>query len=308
MGFRQSNRLPYGVSDVKFANNQPIDAINVNQVVRQLRDNDLFIENQFRCAAVRQDGPKELDKSVSSTYSDGSKYWKDDGNDVMLLRKQNVPMQETLVKAKVGGSEVSENANYVVRWSGVYFAGTDSNVLWSRDGLEWSVLQSGKSVASFASDGVLLVGCGNAIYSARVPLSDGTPIMSRATGSVSNPTAIGVDDRSRLFVGTQDGQILTADFGSLANVGQTEVNLATTGSYGQGSVNGFSFLPRTGRHSDSDYVLATADSAVLQSGHIAEMTGENYTDYGGSIVNVMMYGGAVYVCGLMGICRFGQTS
>lgn len=58
MGFRQSNRLPYGVSDVKFANNQPIDAINVNQVVRQLRDNDLFIENQFRCAAVRQDGPK----------------------------------------------------------------------------------------------------------------------------------------------------------------------------------------------------------------------------------------------------------
>lgn len=125
---------------------------------------------------------------------------------------------------------------------------------------------------------------------------------------MSNPTAIGVDDRSRLFVGTQDGQILTADFGSLANVGQPVVSLATTGSYGQGRVNGFSFLPRTGRHGDSDYVLATASSAVLQSGNIAEMTGESYTDYGGNIVNVVMYGGAVYVCGLMGICRFGQTS
>lgn len=69
-GFRESNQLPYGKVDVRLQNSEAINSINVNNSLQQLRDNDLYIENQLNYLSEYQIGPKTFDSNVGTTYVD----------------------------------------------------------------------------------------------------------------------------------------------------------------------------------------------------------------------------------------------
>ena len=96
----------------------------VNNSFVQLYDNDKYIENQLKLLDEYNVGPKKFDKTVEKNSQNGSKFWKLDGDKLMILRKHNLNVQETLKRINTGkddekittifnfGEEIYVGSNY----------------------------------------------------------------------------------------------------------------------------------------------------------------------------------------------------
>lgn len=96
------NEMPY--SDISQMEYHDANLINtrVNNSFVQLYDNDKYIENQLRQLNEYNIGPKKFDEIAEKNSQNGSKFWKLDGDKLMILRKHNLNIQETLKKINTG--------------------------------------------------------------------------------------------------------------------------------------------------------------------------------------------------------------
>lgn len=159
--FNTSDQMPYGSDDVRFVNNQTIDANSLNNRLQQMVDNDLFVENSIKNFSDYQVGPKYTIDAGSDTLN-GNKYF--DGYDDILdklsiLQKVNKPYQETL------SCVISDNVNYITQYNGIYYAGTINKILSSGDGYQWSDFETGASYCYYQDEGIFLLGHGGGILS-----------------------------------------------------------------------------------------------------------------------------------------------
>lgn len=75
-------KLPYSVDDVKFPNKELINSVTVNNLLTQLRDNDLYLENEISGKQIYNIGPKTNNEETSLKTIDGYKTWEFDEGDI----------------------------------------------------------------------------------------------------------------------------------------------------------------------------------------------------------------------------------
>lgn len=145
------------------------------------------------------------------------------------MHKINKSPSQTLQYAKLGTANIAENTNYLVKFSGFYFAGTSTSLsgkfLMSRDGVNWTKLTDGKTFAYHKDDEKLIIGIGNDIKLVVMTENEDYEtsfdlVKINRNNFSGSPTAINIDGNSNIFVGTSDGKIYTAhlpEYASLLN-------------------------------------------------------------------------------------------
>jgi hypothetical protein len=58
LGFKEYNKIPYDERDMQYFDNMSLNDPIINNSLQQLRDNDLFIENEILRKSVYNTGPK----------------------------------------------------------------------------------------------------------------------------------------------------------------------------------------------------------------------------------------------------------
>ena len=261
-----------------------------------MRDNDLYIENELNYLSGYQPGPKTFDYTVSTTHADGQKYWfgTDPSEQLSILHKINTPPQDTLTL--VNSPDRGSNTTYLIKYSTLYLAGTTTSnggkIIQSTDGMNWTTTVAGRSFAYHKDDEKLLVGLNNTIMLVKISQEiapDGTPyenvtlsdILDGNIGNGGYATAINVDEDRTMYVGTQDGRILTATLPPYDEMG-TSSGKVTLHDVGQnlvdgGQVNDFVFRDRDNQaFTDRNFILASLSNGIAESDFQSRMVDERF--------------------------------
>jgi hypothetical protein len=122
---RRYSGLPYRYGDnISYNFSQNVNFSNINNSLKQLLDNDLYVENAIRDYAGTVIGPKSASDSEISNAPDGFKVMRDDGTDFRVYRKKENPFG-TEVREVVSGQKVVFSAFF----RDSLFVGTENSVI-----------------------------------------------------------------------------------------------------------------------------------------------------------------------------------
>lgn len=133
----KDNQLPYGERDLKYSNSMGINSLNLNNSFQQLRDNDLFVQDNLNQLSGGQIGPKNYDSQVDDFF-DGYKYWygTDASEPLSILHKINEKPENT-IEINIAG-----DVHYLIKFSGYFFIGIrdeqgEEHIRFSTNGIDW---------------------------------------------------------------------------------------------------------------------------------------------------------------------------
>lgn len=161
LGMRHQNDIPYGTSEYvnQYSECQNMTHVDVNNAMRQLLDNDLFIERELNQTSSYAVGPKSQDGMASG--ADGYKAYGDIENSETLdvLRRVDVPLSGTIQKVQAG------RVAFVTAFSDAVFVGSSTGLWYSADYSMSSVNSMQITATGFCQDGdVLLFSAEDGVY------------------------------------------------------------------------------------------------------------------------------------------------
>lgn len=161
LGMHHQTGIPYGSSEYvnQYSDCQNMTHVDINNAMRQLLDNDLFIERELNQTSSYTVGPKPQGGMESGT--DGYKAFGDVQNSETLdiLRRVDCPLSGTIQKVQAG------RVAFVTVFSEVVFVGSSTGLWYSTDySLSSPNAMSITATGFYQDDDVLLFSAGDGVY------------------------------------------------------------------------------------------------------------------------------------------------
>lgn len=205
---RKHNSLPYSYKDTKYNSRQIVNSITINNTFRQLRDNDLFLENQMKMEQNYHVGPKSYNDESLANQANGYKMWSDNYDTIEIYRKQNLPLKDCVERMS------TQDVYWIQKYNGLLFFCEATNGLRYLDpdgnvaNIQIGTHKFANSKACFVFNSMFFILDGNGLYLLGVnknPSSDDITIeftekkLSENAG-IKNGTSIFVDE-NRILIG-----------------------------------------------------------------------------------------------------------
>jgi hypothetical protein len=302
LSFKENNKIPYSENDVgyydKMALNEPI----INNTLQQLRDNDLFIENEIVNKTKYNIGPKTYSENgLVSDYTNGMKYWNilSQSNDVSILRKKNQTITDTISKI------ADNNVSFIFDVGTYIFAGFSDGVKYVIDNdsmkayTNWTTLIEGTPYTYLNYNEIVLFAVDKKIYTYKKSQDDSLDIVSveKSDEFESVVTSIGYDkNTAKIFVGTQNGNIYESKqrYDIDVNVKCIFEKHDIKNSVGE-SINDFMIKTWNNDYNQTNYITSLCGNKILRSNYESILENEKEILNGKNISDIIKIDNDIYV-------------
>ena len=183
--------------------------MTVNNLLTQLRDNDLYLENEISSKQIYNIGPKSNNEENRNKTIDGYKTWDFDEGDIKIIRRINTPLSNSVENTYLG----NKNILWIKKYQNFIIVGTTSGVWYMSNSLSapessgsWGNIETFTNTAvsccyiDTINDKVYL-GADNGLFSVNVTGENYNNLSATLeTSAVLSVSTIYVDDEC-MFVG-----------------------------------------------------------------------------------------------------------
>lgn len=307
LGFKENNKIPYSENDIQYYDSMALNEPIINNTLQQLRDNDLFIENEILHKTTYNIGPNTyLDNELSTDYTNGKKYWNIsvDIDDVQIFRKKNKTITDTISCILPQDNGVS----FIFNVGAYLFAGFSDGVKYiidndsTNDYTSWTMLIKGTPHTYLNCNEIVLFSVDEKIYTYKKD-PDGDNLLNitsvEKSDNFNSPVkSIAYDKNTKkIFVGTDDGYIYesTKQYNDCDTDDKWQFEKHIMKNYIQSPINDLLIKSWNNDYNQTNYITALRGNNILRSNYESILLNEKWILKAKNISDIKEINGYIYV-------------